>query len=742
MPGIKVNINNGPEVSENVPHLVEETSSEPHIHIHRLSCIELDVNPKNASFQLIEEKDQMKLKCTLLLKMQWNSLKAKPDNELEKDPENNDIEKFGETHYPGVPQISGINGNTDDGIDFDKDNDVKIKKVLLTNRLVGKDAEAGKTFEEMTNLLNDLTKSYGGKFEVEQKIDKATGTKKATKVKGYIINKRGKAKDGSDDELAYIDVGRYQMTQLIKFQVPLASMTSSTSADFPYDAYDIKLTFNMKPIQLLQFSATEDESKIRAYESHGGLAAVDHVVEDESVSCTYQLLFDFLKNSQKYKALNKPSLPNMTYKKENFYLLVTVKEWPKIASCICKQEFLDFDIEPFSLTMESPQYIKSFRRIRSEKYYETAFFITFSMVRSVFEPAVAVMVPLWIFMVMQPFVYFFQLDVLDSAYTYLVTLLIAVMGQRATIQVYQKHTSGITWADMEFFFVIFITGLQMAILKALYATILDNKLWTFVAHAIIVACIILYDLYKIYSQYRLLVYNIGGGWDDPRLIRKQEVTKLKSLREYRSLVRLQRALHQTVYAIMDKQTKQLFQFDRKTYLSLNLKWLCRHELPDDLFRWRGTGSTFIAKDTKMQPFYTRSNSKGFKKDVYSISIKNSDLLFEVQYLPKDFVMNPEYVRMYREHKYGSLWQLNPKRNDIEASAPPEYNKAVGAPRVTPWQLRWLLFLSVCFEIWNWEWRHVANDYSLYCMAMAIAKTEGGVERPASYGYFYNGGGKK
>ena len=329
-----------------------------HKHFHKLSCIELDVNPKNATFQLIEEKDQLKLKCTLLLKMQWNSLKAKSANDFEKDPENNDFEKFAETHYPGVPQISGVNGNTDDGIEFDKENDVKIKKVLLTSRLVGNDADPDSAAQEIAHALTRLTKAYGGVFYVQK-----TGKVQVPKVKGYIRKKRGSgeetkvgtSREETEEGKIDIDVGRYQMTQLIKFQVPLSSMTSSTSADFPYDAYDIKLTFTMKPIQVLEFSPLDK----------GGNTANEG--NNDAACYKYQLLFDFLKSSREYKDLDKPKLDKMTYKKENFYAMVTVKKWPIIASCLCKQEFQGFDIAPFSLVFDSPREAPSIRSTRSEK---------------------------------------------------------------------------------------------------------------------------------------------------------------------------------------------------------------------------------------------------------------------------------------------------------------------------------------------------------------------------------------
>jgi len=57
-------------------------------------------------------------------------------------------------------------------------------------------------------------------------------------------------------------------------------MTSSTSADFPYDAYDIKLTFTMKPIQVLEFSPLDK----------GGNTANEG--NNDAACYKYKLLFD------------------------------------------------------------------------------------------------------------------------------------------------------------------------------------------------------------------------------------------------------------------------------------------------------------------------------------------------------------------------------------------------------------------------------------------------------------------
>jgi len=1013
------------------PDKGESTADEPHVKIHKLTYIELDINPKNTSFQLIEVNDQVKLKCSLLLKMQWNSLKVILDNEVQKDPENNDIEKFAETHYPGVPQIAGVNGSSDDGVEFNKELDIKLKKVKLTNRLIGKDADPEVLYEELRNVLNDLTRAYGGIFNVERKYDKTTGTIKSTKVKGSIIHKRKKNCDGTHDERAFVDVGRYQMTQLIKFQVPLASMTSSNSADFPYDAYDIKLAFNMKPIQMLQFSKIEvdcaysrlnilvgdkyrtslvsqalnskisphflseipvgesysqgnetderssistvyrkirdamdeaalnrddsvrkakrdlfqrvfehiDERKIpyrrndHRHSGHGLIVSGDSrsvievpdkflTKEDQPVDMrgdtmpadrhtsdhyTYQLLFDFLKNSQKYKALNKPSLPHMTYKKENFYLLVTVKEWPKIASGICKQEFLNFRIKPFSLTIESPYYIKAFRHIRSEKYYETAFSIRFNMVRSITESVVAVVVPLWVQMILQLLTYLFSVP--DFAFIYMIALLVSLFVYRGVLQFSGKHTSGITWADTEFLFVLIVTVTQFLLFMGWHSPdclhrsdshLLDwdtchRIRWgVFMTHAICICFFIAYDIRKICMHYSLLSYkrhprknsgkaitnsdgastfNLAGHLHQHEHEKNQ--AKIITFKEYSKLVRLHDALQANLYEMMDEQCRDHFSFDRKTYLSLNLKILSRKDIPYDLFRWRGSADRFFSSQySDMKPLYVKANQRGFKKEVYKITILNTDHLFEVQFSPPNFNYNdPAYAVMHDDHKRESLWSLNPRKEpeggemqkgkqheQVRDSSPsssrgdcsqnpglfrdtvPQVSPAfvpnldvnktngefrmddVGAngystlpranantdvspldrvtafrqslacvllrihrlisngirnyrnqiifvtenvPReqrlsstesasernsrplnqqksdetaaalLTPWQLRMMFLESLCFEAYFLEWMHMLNDYSLYCIAMSIIKTKGGVAKPVKDGYFYN-----
>jgi len=670
-------------------------NNDPYADIHEFSLIELDINPKNVKFLLIDKDDEFKLKIEVIVKICFNSLKVKDGDTAELfEP----TELFNRHHYPGVPEILGL-----DGISEMESGPPKIKKVMLTSRLYdGKSADSKVYTDRLAQLINNLTVAYNGKFFSNGK-----------KVEGSISYEKEAVKKSETNDLSEekkkkiqnidIELGRYQMTQMLVFSIPMSYAMTSTSSDFPYDSYDIKLGFNMKPTLMYKFYNNEND------------------IESKQ---KIQLLLEFVKSFKNgiysdMSNISKPSVPSFKIsKKDNFYHQLIVKPWPKIASSIVGQDFGAFDMMPFSLSIKTPRFIENFHRIRSEKYYETAFFITFSIVRLVTQPVITVMVPLWLCMIMQTFVYFFQNASVDGAYAYLVTLLIAVIQHRQTIDSYESHVSGVTSADFQFFCVIVVTSIQMFLLQFLKTQIVENQLVAFFSHGAFVVILILRDLIFTYRQYCLLIYSPEFTTPDPRLEKNVYNVHAISLKQYSKLVRYKNILHMTINEMMSSKIRSKFTFDRKSYLSFNLKWLCRQDIPNDLFRWRGKETTFFPPDVDMKPLYKKLNKKGFHKEVFNITVKNSNILFEVQYLPDNFNPNKDYDAEHSKHKIASFWKLHDTS-------------------LTTYDLTFLLLKSVWFELFELEFRHIWNDFVLYYLALSVLKSDSDSEKAPEKVFFYD-----